>query len=237
MTITLNLISKQFPKKKGLKPLFLKIEQGKTTVLIGPSGCGKSTILRLIIGLLQPTTGQMYYNEQQITPQSITKIRQDMGYVIQEGGLFPHLTAEDNLRLVLNSSARIEELCNLLDINPALLKQYPQQLSGGERQRISLMRALMLDPSTLLLDEPLGALDPIIRRDLQQQLKELFKKLNKTVLLVTHDMREAAYLGDKLVLMREGEIEQEGTFKDLSEHPQNDFVKRFIEAQEFVEMA
>lgn len=235
MTITLKNVSKHFAEKVGLHPTNLTFEKSRTTVLIGPSGCGKSTILRLIIGLLQPTSGELFFNDQKITHESIPKIRKDIGYVIQDGGLFPHLTANDNLRLVANKPERIDYLCDLIGIKPSLLKQYPLQLSGGERQRVGMMRALMLDPSTILLDEPLGALDPIIRWDLQQQLKTLFQKLEKTVVLVTHDMREAAYLGNRLVLMRDGRIEQEGSFKELHEQPKNEFVKRFIEAQQYAE--
>lgn len=235
MTINLKNASKQFPQKTGLHPTTLSFEQGKTTALLGPSGCGKSTILRLIIGLIKPTSGEIFYNELPVNTDTLSRIRSDIGYVIQDGGLFPHLTAEDNLRLVLNSTERIDYLCELLGVKKTLLKQYPLQLSGGERQRISLMRALMLNPSTILLDEPLGALDPIIRWDLQQQLKELFQKLEKTVILVTHDMREAAYLGHQLVLMKDGRIEQQGTFSELREHPHNDFVKKFIEAEQFME--
>lgn len=236
MAIVLQNVSKHFSDKVGLHPTNLTIEDGKTTVLIGPSGCGKSTILRLIVGLLQPTKGELFFNNQKITPDSIGHIRQDIGYVIQDGGLFPHLTAEDNLLLISKSTDRLDYLCELISIDPKLLTRYPLQLSGGERQRIGIIRALMLDPSTILLDEPLAALDPIIRFDLQHQLRHVFQELKKTVLLVTHDMREAAYLGDHIVLMRDGKIVQQGSFHELREHPKEEFVSRFIESQEYREV-
>jgi osmoprotectant transport system ATP-binding protein len=236
MTIILENASKHYPDKIGLHPTSLTIEDGQTTVLIGPSGCGKSTILRLIVGLIQPTSGAIFYNDKKITPETIYAIRKDIGYVIQDGGLFPHLTVEENLSLINQSKTRIDDLCDLISFDPRLLKRYPLQLSGGERQRVGIMRALMLDPSTILLDEPLAALDPIIRFDLQQQLRHVFKELKKTVILVTHDMREAAYLGQKIVLMRDGKIIQQGSFRELHEHPAEAYVKHFIESQQYQEI-
>ncbi len=146
-----------------------------------------------------------------------------MGYVIQEGGLFPHLTAEENISIMAKQIAwsdkkvkgRIEGLCDLTNLHYSVLKRYPAQLSGGQRQRVSLMRALMLDPDILLLDEPLGALDPIIRFELQNDLREIFKSLKKTVVLVTHHMGEAAFFGDIIVLMKDAEVVQKGTIIDL----------------------
>jgi osmoprotectant transport system ATP-binding protein len=233
MTIILKNVAKHFPEKTGLDTTNLTIKEGETTVLIGPSGSGKSTILRLIVGLLQPTKGELFFNNLPITKQNISQIRNDIGYVIQDGGLFPHLTAEDNLRLISKSKERLQYLCKLIAVDPGLLKQYPLQLSGGERQRIGIIRALIRDPSTVLLDEPLAALDPIIRFDLQKQLRHVFQELKKTVLLVTHDMREAAYLGQHIVLMRNGKIVQQGSFKELHEHPIDPFVSQFIESQQY----
>jgi osmoprotectant transport system ATP-binding protein len=162
-----------------------------------------------------------------------------MGYVIQDGGLFPHLTARanaclmaDELRWPLARQAdRLRELCALTRFPSEALDRYPVELSGGQRQRVSLMRALMLDPDILLMDEPLAALDPMIRADLQDDLKSIFQKLAKTVVLVTHDLGEAAYFGDTIALMNTGRIVQSGTFDDLRDRPADSFVRRFLQAQ------
>ena len=167
-------------------------------------------------------------------------IRHSIGYVIQDGGLFPHLTARENVVLLASYlkwntdkvENRLEELCRLLQFPRGLLKRYPQELSGGQQQRVSLMRALMLDPEILLMDEPLAALDPMIRYELQLELKNIFDELNKTVILVTHDMGEAAYLGDIIVLMQKGKIIQQGELKTLMQEPAEPFVEQFIQAQQ-----
>ena len=162
-----------------------------------------------------------------------------MGYVIQDGGLFPHLSAADNVALLARHlgwdetrvTARIDALADLTHFPTDYFDRFPAQLSGGQRQRVSLMRALMLDPDVLLLDEPLGSLDPIVRSDLQQDLRDIFCTLNKTVVLVTHDMGEAGFFGDIIVLMREGRIVQQGTLSQLINEPADNFVERFIHAQ------
>jgi osmoprotectant transport system ATP-binding protein len=217
----------------------LAIERGKTTVLIGPSGCGKSTLLRLIIGLTNQDSGGIFFAGQPATPANIDMVRRRTGYVIQEGGLFPHLTARGNVLLLPRhlgkteeeSRARLCELCALTRFPENLLDRYPIELSGGQRQRVSLMRALILSPELLLLDEPLGALDPLVRASLQQDLKEIFERLHQTTLLVTHDLAEAAYLGGEVVLMNAGRIVQQGSIADLRERPANNFVSEFINAQ------
>jgi osmoprotectant transport system ATP-binding protein len=229
-------LSKRYGETAALQPTNLEIARGKTTVLIGPSGCGKSTLLRLIIGLTKPDSGQILFQGEKI---DIDIFRRHTGYVIQEGGLFPHLTARGNVLLMPRhlgrpeneSNARLRELCQLTRFPDALLNRYPLELSGGQRQRVSLMRALMLSPELLLLDEPLGALDPLVRAGLQRDLKEIFARLQQTVLLVTHDLAEAAYLGDVIVLMNEGRIVQQGSIVDLRERPANEFVSEFINAQ------
>lgn len=172
-------------------------------------------------------------------------LRRRIGYVIQEGGLFPHLTARANILLMarhLGKSdeemrARLLELCELTRFPENLLARYPPELSGGQRQRVSLMRALMLSPELLLLDEPLGALDPLVRASLQKDLKEIFARLRQTALLVTHDLAEAAYFGDEIVLMNEGGVVQQGSITDLRERPANPFVSEFINAQRSVALA
>ena len=203
-------VSKMYPPTTALHPTDLTVPDGKTTVLIGPSGCGKSTLLRLMIGLIAPDTGAVRFGGTELTPANILAIRRRMGYVIQDGGLFPHLTARrtydaparypdwDSKRL----DERLAEVTALTQFPADGLERYPVQLSGGQRQRVGLMRALLLDPELLLLDEPLGALDPIIRSDLQEMLRRIFRTLGKTVVLVTHDLGEAAFFGDRIVLLR-----------------------------------
>ena len=232
-------VSKRYANAAALHSTNLAIERGKTTVLIGPSGCGKSTLLRLIIALITPDSGTIALEGSQITPANIGALRRRIGYVIQEGGLFPHLTARANILLMaryLGKSheemrTRLLELCELTRFSGNLLSRYPIELSGGQRQRVSLMRALMLAPELLLLDEPLGALDPLVRASLQKELKEIFARLRQTTLFVTHDLAEAAYFGDEIVLMNEGRIVQQGSLVDLREKPANDFVSEFINSQ------
>ena len=237
--IQLKNASKRFGDVIALHSTDLSIEEGKTTVLIGPSGCGKSTILRLIIGLLEPSTGYVKFAEERVSPANILELRRRMGYVIQDGGLFPHLTAAQNVSLMAKHlkrpadkiRARLDELCELTHFPKDGLDRYPVELSGGQQQRVSLMRALVLDPDVLLLDEPLGALDPMVRASLQTELREIFQTLNKTVVMVTHDISEAGYFGSLIILMREGQIVQQGTFEDLCSAPADEFVGRFINAQ------
>jgi len=217
----------------------LAVGAGSISALVGPSGCGKSTMLRLAAGLLVPDAGRVVVCGQQLDRHNLSAIRHRIGFVLQEGGLFPHLTARDNVTLMARHlgwskeriNARLDVLLPLTRLPSALLDRYPVRLSGGERQRVSLARALMLDPDVLLLDEPLGALDPIVRHDLQRELRDLFARLGKTVLLVTHDVAEAGYLARELVLMRAGSIVQRGTLADLVNHPVEAFVSDFVGAQ------
>lgn len=237
--VELTGVSKKFGGTTALHPTDLSFERGKTTVLIGPSGCGKSTILRLIIGLLDPDGGTAQFDGGPITPANLAQLRRRIGYVIQDGGLFPHLTARKNVLLMAahlkrpgaEMDSRLAELCQLTRFPESALDRYPIELSGGQRQRISLMRALALSPELLLLDEPLGALDPLVRAALQKDLKEIFARLNQTAILVTHDLAEAAYLGDEIVLMNEGRVVQVGTLENLRTKPANNFVTEFINAQ------
>jgi len=232
-------VSKRYADAAALHPTNLSIEYGKTTVLIGPSGCGKSTLLRLIIRLVQPDSGSITFEGEPITPDNIDTLRRRIGYVIQEGGLFPHLTARANVVLMARHvgrsqeemQPRLQELCDLTRFSENLLSRYPVELSGGQRQRVSLMRALMLSPELLLLDEPLGALDPLVRASLQKDLKEIFARLQQTVVFVTHDLAEAIYFGDEIVLMNEGRVMQKGAVTDLRDNPADPFVSEFINAQ------
>jgi osmoprotectant transport system ATP-binding protein len=237
--ISVDSISKSFGSVAALTPTTLAFASGRTTVVIGPSGCGKTTLLRLMLGLLAPDSGTVSLDGEALTPANAQTLRHRIGYVIQEGGLFPHLSAETNVTLMARFLRRPEqevrrrclELANLARIPAEVLGRYPRDLSGGQRQRVALIRALMLDPPVLLMDEPLGALDPMTRFGLQTDLKDIFARLAKTVVLVTHDMHEAAYFADEIVLMREGRVVQRGTLDDLLARPAEPFVTEFIRAQ------
>lgn len=237
--LTLKNVSKSFDRIQAVHSVDLEVQEGRTTVLIGPSGCGKSTILRLVIGLITPDSGTISFREERVSRETALRLRKRMGYVIQEGGLFPHLTARGNITIMASFlnwprkriEARLAKLIELTQFPEDGLARYPVQLSGGQKQRVSLMRALMLDPELLLLDEPLGALDPLIRIDLQAELKAIFRRLGKTVLIVTHDLGEAAYIGDVIAMMRDGSIVQEGTIGEFVASPRDPFVTRFINAQ------
>ena len=237
-------VSKRYADAIALHPTDLSIERGKTTVLIGPSGCGKSTLLRLIIRVIEPNSGSIQFSGEPITADTIRTLRSRFGYVIQEGGLFPHLTARSNVLLMArhignsenDAQKRLAELCDLTRFSVNLLSRYPAELSGGQRQRVGLMRALMLSPELLLLDEPLGALDPLVRAALQKDLKAIFAQLQQTALFVTHDLAEAVYFGDQIVLMNDGRVVQKGSIADLRERPAEPFVSEFINAQRGVEL-
>jgi osmoprotectant transport system ATP-binding protein len=232
-------VSKSFGDLQVVQPTTLRLEHGRTPVLIGPRGCGKSTLLRLMIGLIEPDQGQVLFDGKLVTPQNVMLVRRKIGYVIQDGGLFPHLSAEGNVGLLARHLgwdkprivARIDELADLTRLPREALSRYPSQLSGGQRQRLGIMRALMLDPAVILLDEPMGALDPLVRFDLQEDLRKIFQSLNKTVAMVTHDMCEAGFFGDRVILLGSGRIVQQGKLDDLIVAPADDFVRRFISAQ------
>ena len=236
--LSVHNISKIYNDRTALDTLTLTVQTARTTVLIGPSGCGKSTLIRIMIGLILPNTGHIRFENTEVTPETALQLRHRMGYVIQDGGLFPHLNGYDNVALMARYlgwaedrlAVRIHELTELTRFPEDGLGRYPVQLSGGQRQRVCLMRALMLDPDVLLLDEPLGALDPIIQADLQDDLRDIFRTLGKTVVMVTHDMGEAGFFGDEIVLMQDGKIIQQGTLHELVHDPVDDFVIRFINA-------
>ena len=238
--LALERVTKSFGERDVIRATSLAVQDGERLALIGPSGCGKSTLLRMILGLVVPDSGSVRVGDVTVTASTAHSVRRRVGYVIQDGGLFPHLTARANVTLVARLGgelpppqlvARVAELAEVVRLDDRLLDRHPQQLSGGERQRVGLMRALMLDPSVLLLDEPLGALDPIVRAALQRDLRDVFQKLGKSVLVVTHDMAEAAYLADSIAVMREGTLLQRGTMKELVEHPAHPFVAEFVGAQ------
>jgi osmoprotectant transport system ATP-binding protein len=236
----LDSVVKSYGDERALDGVSLTKAAGETTVLIGPSGGGKSTVFGLLTGLLKPDAGLVYFCEQDIHRGSLRELRQRIGYVIQEGGLFPHLTGRGNVSLMAaylgwsksRIAERIDELLELTRLSPEVLARYPAEMSGGQRQRVALVRALMLDVDVLLLDEPLGALDPVVRAQLQQELAKIFDELRKTVVLITHDLAEAAFFADRVVLLHNGRIVQTGSIGDLRDKPADDFVRQFVRAQQ-----
>lgn len=219
-----------------LNDVSLHIEAGQLAVLIGPSGCGKTTTLQLINRLIAPSGGRIFVDGKDISTVDPVALRRSIGYVIQEIGLFPHMTIRQNIEIVPKllgwdeerRTARTKELLRLVDIDERYLDSYPAKLSGGQQQRIGLLRALAAEPPIILMDEPFGALDPITRESLQNEIMSLQKKLRKTIVFVTHDMDEALKLADVIILMKDGAILQTATPKELLSHPANEFVENFI---------
>jgi osmoprotectant transport system ATP-binding protein len=237
--ISVRRLGKRFGPVVALDDVSLDVAPGTTHVLLGPSGSGKSTLLRVLLGLVQPDVGEAVIDGVRITPAARRHLVGRVGYVVQEGGLYPHLTVAGNVRLPTEAAGwsparaaeRLSTLAALVGFDDGVLARYPAELSGGQRQRVGLMRALVLDPPILLLDEPLGALDPIVRADLQSELGRIFAALAKTVVMVTHDVREAVVLGTTIALLRAGRIVQQGAFADLARRPAEPFVTEFLRAQ------
>jgi osmoprotectant transport system ATP-binding protein len=240
--IVLSHVQKTFGAKEALARTDLVIESERVVALVGPSGSGKSTLLRLVLGLVTPDQGTITIGGQRLDARTAPELRLRMGYVIQDGGLFPHLTAEENAVIVARQTGwtpqrardRLDALIALVGLSKEHLDRYPVELSGGERQRVGLMRALMLDPPILLFDEPLAALDPIIRLRLQEDLRRIFRELKKTVLFVTHDLAEAAFVADEIALLHDGQVVQKGPFDELVQRPKDAFVTEFLRAQRVV---
>jgi osmoprotectant transport system ATP-binding protein len=217
--------------------LNLDIEEGSIVALIGPSGCGKTTTLRMINRLIEPTSGRIEINGNDVRQRPVADLRREIGYVIQQVGLFPHQTIAGNIATVPKMlgwekkrvSARIEELGDLVGLEPSLLSRYPDELSGGQQQRVGVARALAADPPVLLMDEPFGAVDPIVRTRLQDELLELQARVGKTIVLVTHDIDEALKIADRIALLNVGGIlEQYSSADELLAEPANQFVEEFV---------
>lgn len=217
--------------------LSFEVEKGQFTTIIGPSGCGKTTTLKMINRLIEPSSGHIFIENRDIRDYDIHELRWNIGYVLQEIALFPHMTIEENISIVPDMKKwskkkmkeRSRELLELVGLDPSIYeKRKPEELSGGEQQRIGVIRALAADPNIILMDEPFSALDPISRENLQTDIKTLQKEIKKTIIFVTHDMNEATALGDKICLMRDGEIIQYDTPENLILNPINEFVKQFI---------
>lgn len=222
--------------KRAVNNLTLEFERGEFICFIGPSGCGKTTTMKMINRLIEPSEGGIYINGENIMDKDPVQLRREIGYVIQQIGLFPHMTIQENISLVLKllkwpeekRRARALELLDLVDLTPDYLEKYPHELSGGQQQRIGVLRALAADQSLILMDEPFGALDPITRDSLQEEFKKLQKKLGKTIVFVTHDMDEALKLADRIVIMRDGELVQCDTPDEILRNPADEFVEEFI---------
>jgi osmoprotectant transport system ATP-binding protein len=237
--LILQNISKTFENRSALSDVNLSVAQGATHALIGSSGSGKTTLLRITLGLIPMDTGYVKINEKALSTFTPTQWADRIGYVPQDGGLFPHISGRSNVSLIARLrgwnrariDARIDELGKLVDLDAGVLARFPAELSGGQKQRVAIMRAAMMDPDVMLLDEPMAALDPLIRRSLQQELKSIFQRLDKTVLLVTHDLGEAAYLAEQITLLHDGKVVQSGSFGELLHHPADAFVTSFINAQ------
>jgi osmoprotectant transport system ATP-binding protein len=240
--LALQNITKTFEGKLVLTDVNLTVPKGATHALIGSSGSGKTTLLRITLGLIPFDKGYVKINDQALSSFSPIQWADRIGYVPQDGGLFPHMSAFENVSLIAKLrgwnkrkiNARVEELRKLVDLEPVILGQYPFEMSGGQQQRAAIMRAAMMEPDVMLLDEPMAALDPLIRRTLQQELKSIFQRLGKTVLLVTHDLGEAVFLAEQITLLHEGKIVQSGTYRDLLLRPADPFVTAFINAQRTV---
>ncbi len=224
----------------ALNGLDLKIEKGETVCLIGTSGSGKTTALKMVNRLIEPTTGEVVVDSRSVSDADIVALRRSIGYVIQRGGLFPHMTVSGNVGLLCRlegwekeeTAKRVNELLELVDLPPKeFADRMPSELSGGQQQRVSIARALAFDPEIILMDEPFGALDPITKTELHKEFLELKSELHKTTLLVTHDLAEAFKLGDRIVLLHKGKQIQTGTVEDFLERPESDFVQHFVGSQ------
>lgn len=229
-------VSKTFAGQQAVSHLDLHVKTGAFSVLIGTSGSGKSTTLKMINRLVEHDEGEIYFAGKEIRQLPVLELRRRMGYAIQSIGLFPHWTVAQNIATVLQlqkwsrsqRDARVDELMALLGLDPSLRDRFPHQLSGGQQQRVGVARALAADPEVLLMDEPFGALDPVTRGALQQEMVRIHRLLGRTIVLVTHDIDEALQLADHLVLMDNGKVVQQGTPLALLTAPHNDFVREFF---------
>jgi len=242
VALRLDGVTKTFAGSKApaVRPLSLDVPAGSVVVLIGPSGCGKTTTLRMINRLIEPTAGTITIDGDDIRTRSVTELRRSIGYVIQQVGLFPHRTIAQNIATVPKMLRwdkkrirnRVDELVDLVGLDRDLLGRYPAELSGGQQQRVGVARALAADPPVLLMDEPFGAVDPIVRARLQRELLDLQARVDKTIVLVTHDIDEAIALGDRIAVLNVGGVlEQYDTPDALLASPANDFVAEFLGAE------
>ena len=230
-------VSKDFHGKVVLSDISMEIPTGELTVLIGPSGCGKTTTLKMINRLLSPSSGEIWIDGKNIETLDKVQLRRRIGYVIQQGGLFPHMTIRENIEIIARLakgdpqaiSRKTDQLMEMVDLDPAeYLDRYPTELSGGQQQRIGVIRALANDPEVVLFDEPFSALDPVTRSSLQDELVSMHEKMGKTMVFVTHDMDEAIKIADRICIMRNGHILQFDTPEQILKHPADDFIASFV---------
>lgn len=243
--IQFDQVEKKYPDgTQAVQQLDLIIKKGEFFVLIGPSGCGKTTTLKMINRLIPISDGTLRIDGKKISEFDIHELRWNIGYVLQQIALFPHMTIAENIAVVPEMrkwnrskiSRRVDELLEMVGLDPSVYRnRKPSELSGGQQQRIGVIRALAADPEVILMDEPFSALDPISREKLQDDLLELQRKIQKTIVFVTHDMKEAIKLGDRLCVMKDGKVVQIGTPEEIIEHPANDFVKSFIGSHDRIE--
>ncbi len=235
--IRLEHVTKSFGRYKALDDVSLVVEEGEFLTVIGRSGCGKTTMLRMINGLQKPDSGKVYAAGEDVGEADLIRLRRKIGYVIQNKGLFPHMTVEKNITYVPVISGQkdkrqnrklAEELIGLVGLEREMLDRYPEELSGGQQQRVGIARALASRPKLLLMDEPFGALDEITKRAMQNELLALQKKLGMTVVFITHDIREAMKLGDRVLVMEQGKIAQCDTPENVKKNPADEFVKELI---------
>ncbi len=235
--IRLEHVTKSFGRYKALDDVSIVVEEGEFLTVIGRSGCGKTTMLRMINGLQKPDSGKVYAAGEDVGEADLIRLRRKIGYVIQNRGLFPHMTVEKNIIYVPVISGQkdkrqnrklAEELIGLVGLEREMLDRYPEELSGGQQQRVGIARALASRPKLLLMDEPFGALDEITKRAMQNELLALQKKLGMTVVFITHDIREAMKLGDRVLVMEQGKIAQCDTPENVKKNPADEFVKELI---------
>ena len=235
--IRLEHVTKSFGRYKALDDVSIVVEEGEFLTVIGRSGCGKTTMLRMISGLQKPDSGKVYAAGEDVGEADLIRLRRKIGYVIQNKGLFPHMTVEKNIIYVPVISGQkdkrqnrklAEELIGLVGLEREMLDRYPEELSGGQQQRVGIARALASRPKLLLMDEPFGALDEITKRAMQNELLALQKKLGMTVVFITHDIREAMKLGDRVLVMEQGKIAQCDTPENVKKNPADEFVKELI---------
>lgn len=243
--IVFQQVKKYYPgsERPAVNNVSLEVEAGQLVVLLGSSGCGKTTLLKMVNRLYEPTEGSILVNGQDNRQIPVNDLRRQIGYVIQQSGLFPHMTVEENIAVVPEMlgwdkeriSKRTDELLELVHLDPALFrKRYPRQMSGGQQQRVGLARALAADPPFMLMDEPFGAIDAITRTILQDELVMIQKKLHKTILFVTHDVDEALRLADKIIIMKDGQVVQYDSPLEIIANPKNDFVKDLIGGNDII---
>lgn len=237
--IKLENVTKQFPGMEipAVKDLNLEVKEGDVCVLVGPSGCGKTTTMKMINRIHEPTGGAIYIDGQDALKMNPIKLRLDIGYVIQEIGLFPHMTIEENVATVPNekkwpkdkTKKQVAEMLSLVGLDPEVYgDRYPSALSGGQRQRVGVARAMVSDPPIMLMDEPFGAVDPITRAKLQNEFLRIQERISKTIVFVTHDIDEAIKMGDTIAVMREGKLVQHSTPDELLSAPADEFVASLV---------